>query len=132
MPGRRESQEYTDRAFVAQVAAATATSSFSIFTAPAACRIRAVTVTPDVATTGNTTNTKNLNVVNKGATGAGTTEIGNLDLITGENLVAFDEKNIPITATALAEGDVVALQVEQVGTGVIVGGFQVNVDWEPL
>lgn len=132
MPGRREGIEQTDRVALAQVAAGTATSSFSIFTAPCPCRVRAVTFTPDVATTGNNSNTKNLNVVNKGASGAGTTEIGNLDLLTGVNLVAFDETNIPITATALAEGDVLALQVEQVGTGVAVGGGQVNVDWEPL
>jgi hypothetical protein len=135
MPGRRESQEYTDRAFVAQVAAATATSSFSIFTAPTACRVRAVTVTPDVATTGNATNRKNLNVRNKGSAGAGTTLVAHLNLDAGVNLTAFDETNIPLETAGpviLAEGDVLALEVELVGTGVIVGSFQVNVDWEPL
>jgi len=132
MPGRREGTENTHTANHAVHAAATATEARPIFVAPCAARIRAVTITPDVASTGDNTNTTNLNVINAGAAGAGTTEIGNLDLVTGVNLVAFDEKNIPITATALAEGDVVNLQYEKVGTGVLVGPSLISVDWEPL
>lgn len=112
-------------------AAATATEARVLFTAPRACKITNVSVTPDVASTGDNTNTTNLNIINKGAAGAGTTEIGNLDLATGTDLVAYDEKAITITATALAEGDVVAIQFEKVGTGVLVGPCVAKVTWYP-
>lgn len=121
--------EKHSQAYFAQVAAATATSKFAIFVAPRACKVSGVSITPDVATTGDATNTKNLNVLNAGAAGSGTTEIGNLDLAAGVNLTAFDETAIPITETPLAEGDVLVLQVEKVGTGVIVGPGQVKVTW---
>jgi cobalamin biosynthesis Mg chelatase CobN len=96
-----------------------------------------VSVTPHAAATGDNTNTTNLNLINKGAAGAGTTEVGNRDLPTGTNLVAMDEMTVPLNATfvngvSLAEGDVLALQYEKVGTGLAVGPLQVNVDWEPL
>lgn len=138
MPGRREGVEHLGGGtYFAAVAAGTATSTFTLFTAPCAGRVRAVSITPDVATTGNNTNTKNLNLIDKGVNGAGTTEVGNLDLVTGVNLTAFDETAIPLNATFAAgvpmvEGQVLGIQVEQVGTGVAVGPGQVNIDWEPL
>lgn len=139
MPGRREGVEHRDTAHVAMVAAGTATREDPLFVAPCACRVRSITAVPQQATTGNSGSTKNLNVLNKGAAGAGTTEVANLDLVTGENLVAFDEKNIPLNATALAlggvtmvEGDVLSLQHEQVSAGVTVGPLLMSVDWEPL
>ena len=132
MGGRRESQEYSVHLREPVHAAATATEERTVFVAPMAGRIRAVTVTSDIAVTGDNTNTTNMNIINKGAAGVGTTEIGNLDLTTGVNMVAFDEKNIPITATALAEGDTVTLQFEKVGTGVAIGPSMVTIDWEPL
>jgi hypothetical protein len=129
-------QAYTTQVFQAQVLAATATEAHVFFTAPRACRVVQVSVTADIATTGDNTNTKNLNLVNKGAAGSGTTEVGNLDLVTGVNLAAFDEKVIPLNASnasgvVLANGDVLALQYEKVGTGVNVGALTVNVLWEP-
>lgn len=126
--------DYTEKystVVLAVHAAATATEARAIFTAPRACKITGVSFTPDVASTGDNTNTTYLNVINKGASGSGTTEIGNLDLATGTNLTAFDEQAITITATSLAEGDVVALQFEKVGTGVLVGPGVVNVTWYP-
>lgn len=133
----RLSQENSDRVHVATIAAGTATREDPIFAAPAKCRVKAVTVTPQVASTGDNTNRKNLNVLNKGAAGAGTTELGNLDLVTGVNLVAFDESNISFNATYAAgadlnEGDVLTLQTELAGTGVAVGPFLVTVDWVPV
>ena len=133
----RTSQAYRETHKEPQVAAATATSSFAIFTAPQKGRVLRVSITPDAAATGDNTNSKNLNLVNKGAAGAGTTEVGNLDLVTGVDLVAFDEKEIPLNATYangvdMAEGDVLALQVEKVGTGVAVGPARVQVDWIPV
>ncbi|MBK6767432.1 MAG: hypothetical protein IPG71_14415 [bacterium] len=73
---------------------------------------------PQAAVTGDNTNRTNLNILNKGASGSGTTEVGNLDLATGTNLTAFDSTNLPLNATyvsgvALAEGDVVTIQHEK-------------------
>lgn len=123
---------------VAQILAATATRKDPIFTAPRKCVVREVSVVTQTAVTGNTTNTKNLNIVDVGAAGVGTTEIANLDLITSVNLTALDEVNIPLNATYLvpgrtmAAGDVLCLECEQVGTGVIVGPFLVKTLWAPL
>lgn len=126
--------DYTEKyssVVLAVHAAATATEARAIFVAPRACKITGVSITPDAASTGDNTNTTNLNVINKGASGSGTTEIGNLDLVTSTNLTAFDEQAITITATALAAGDVVALQFEKVGTGVLVGPGVIKVTWYP-
>jgi hypothetical protein len=137
MPGYRPSGEYAAQASHAQHAAATATETRAIFTAPCACRVRAVRATPHAASTGDNTNTTFLNLVNKGAAGAGTTEVGNKDLTTGVNLAAHDETSIPLNATfaagvSMAEGDVLGLEYEKVGTGVAVGPLEIVTLWEPL
>lgn len=126
------------QAHVAQIAAATATRKDPIFTAPRKCIVREVSVVSQAAVTGNNTNTKNLNIVDAGSAGVGTTEIANLDLVTGVNITALDEVNVPLNATylvpgrTLAAGDVLVLETELVGTGVIVGPFNVKVVWAPL
>ncbi len=128
--------EQVVQANLAVHAAATATEARSIFTAPCACVVRDVSYTPDVASTGDNTNTTNLNVINKGAAGSGTTEVGNLDLATGTDLVAFDNTRIPLNSTyadgvTLAKGDVIALQFEKVSTGVLVGPGLVTIRFVP-
>lgn len=137
MSGFRPTFEYHQTNFVAAVLAATATQQDPIFIAPCACKVTAVSIVPQAASTGDNTNTKNLNVINKGSDGTGTTEVANLDLATGVNLVAFDEKAIPLNATytngvSLSEGDVLSLQTEKVGTGVAVGPFIVSIDYVPV
>lgn len=122
---------------MAAIAAATATQKDPIFTAPCKCRVTRVAVTPQAASTGDNTNTKNLNILNAGSDGTGTTEVGNKDLVTGTNLVALDETVVPLNTTYangvdLSEGDVLALQTEKVGTGVAVGPFLVSVDFVPV
>jgi hypothetical protein len=129
-------QQYVATAYVAQVAAATATEKHPIFVAPRGCKVTEVSVIPQTATTGDNTNTKNLNVLDADSDGTGTTEIANKDLATGTNLVALDETVITLNASntagrALVAGEVLALQVEKVGTGVIVGPFVVKVLWQP-
>lgn len=117
---------------VAVHAAATATEARALFTAPRACVVTGVSITPDVATTGNDTNTTNLNLINKGAAGSGTTEVGNLDPVTGVDFAAFDEVAIPLTASfAMAAGDVLAIQFEKVASGVLVGPGLMKVTWYP-
>jgi hypothetical protein len=131
--GYRPAQEYTNTMFMAAVAAGTATREDPIFRAPCRCRPRQVSVTPQAGSTGDNTNRKDLNIKNKGAAGAGTTIIGGVDLVTGVNLVAFDERVIPLTSNPILEtGDVLTLETEQNGTGVAVGPFVVAVDWEPV
>lgn len=135
MPGRRESTEFTERLSFAQHAAATATEERTIFSAPCACRVRAFTIVSDIAVTGDNTNTTNLNVKNKGASGAGTTVVAALPLPTGVNLVAFDETAIPLSSGAtftMIEGDTLTLEFVKVGTGVAIGPGMVTLDWEPL
>lgn len=130
-------QAYQGKSFADAVAAGTATREDPIFVAPRACRVIQVSIVAQAASTGDNTNRKNLNILNKGSAGSGTTEVANLDLVTGTNLVAFDEKVIPLNATfaagvTLAAGDVLSLQTEQVGTGVAVGPFDIAILWEPV
>lgn len=133
MPGRREGTENTDRTYFAQHAAATATEERTLFVAPCPLRVRAITLVSDAALTGDPTNSTTFSVRNKGAAGVGTTTVATLVFTTGVNLVAFDEKDIPLTAPfTMAEGDVLNAEFVKVGTGLILGPGVINVDWEPL
>lgn len=84
--------------------------------------VTAVGFIPLAAATGDNTNTTNLNVINKGQAGAGTTEIANFDPVTGANLVAYDEKLFTIAAAGVEvqEGDVLVLQHEKVASGLAI------------
>jgi hypothetical protein len=81
-------------------------------------------MTNAAAVTGDDTNSTNINIINKGSAGAGTAEIGNLDLATGTDLVDFDEKAVTFNATyttgvTLSEGDVLVVEFEKVNTGLL-------------
>jgi hypothetical protein len=117
---------------VPSVAAADATELHPIFIAPIKCVVLGVQIVPQAAVTGDNTDTKNLNILNAGADGSGSTEVANLDLVTGTDLVANDAEDIPLNTTyddgvELAEGDVLALQVEKVGNGVLLPDLLVEV-----
>lgn len=114
-------------------AAATATEDFPVFYAPFACRVTAVRIVPGAAVTGANTNTTHLNLINRAADGAGTTEIANRDLTSGNDLTAFDNYNLyaPATPLAVVAGGVLSLQYEKVGTGLLVPGLFVIVEFEP-
>jgi hypothetical protein len=124
IPGGHTQEVTTDA-----VAAATATGSQTIFVADFKCKVTGVSFTGDAAVTGGT-DTKNLNVIDKGSDGSGSDEIGNLDLATGTNLVAFDEQAITITETDLEVGDVLALEVEKVNSGADLPRGVVKVTYE--
>lgn len=107
-------------------AAATATEALPIFRAPFACRVTAVRVVPGAAATGDNTNRTNYNLLNGGAAGTGTTELGNLDYATGTDAAVGVTQNVyapadPANGTALAAGDTLKMQIEKVGTGVALG-----------
>ena len=123
--------DHVHQVIIDPIAAGDATELQSLFVAPFTCKITGVTITPDAAATGDNTNTKNLNIHNRGQAGAGTTEIANLDLVTGVDLVARDEKTIGSgMSSAVASGDVIALQVEQVGTGVAIPRSIVKITYQ--
>lgn len=114
------------------VLAATATGRFPLMEMPFAAAITSVRIQPNAAVTGNTTNHKNLNIQDGGADGTGTTEIGNLDLDTGVDLVALDSNAILTVAngTAIDAGDILVLEVEQVGSGVLIPASDYIVEFE--
>lgn len=101
--------------------AATATVLVGIWYAPYDCVVKSVKFLPTLATTGNNSNTKNLNVIHDD--GVTPTEIGNYDLPTGTNLVAGTPVTLDVDSdgVALAAGESLRFQVEKVGTGVLVG-----------
>lgn len=108
------------RALVPNIAhaAATATEYICAWVAPFAGRLIAVNWIPLASVTGTATNYTNLNVINRGASGSGTTELANVDYASGTNATGSDGNAIASgLTTALAQGDVIAIQAEKVGTG---------------
>ncbi len=108
-----------------------ATDSFAIGPSPIAGTVTGATYAPEAASTGDNTNKRTYTIVNKGQAGAGTTVVATLDLITGVNLVAFDEKpfvlSVVANATTVAAGDVLALVSTFGGTGLVDPGGRVTV-----
>lgn len=90
-------------------------------------RVTSVTYTPEAAVTGAASpNSRTLTLVNKTGAGLGSTTIATLALVSGVNLVAFDEKDITLTATVadrvVAAGD----ELVWVSTAVTGGGGLVD------
>ena len=118
--------------------AATATEEFPIFIAPDAApegvRIASVQICCGTLVTGVDTNTTHINLINKGTDGTGTTELGNRDLVAtpATNLTAGDVVSLyaPATKLAVATGVVLALELEKVGTGLLVPALLVSVAFE--
>jgi len=118
--GRLASMVYT-----AAAGAGDASKSWPVFCAPDDCKVLQVQIVPQATITGADTNSANLNLINKGSAGAGTTELGNIDFVNGTNATAFDAKDIVADtaiadATALSQGDVLAIEREKVGTGLAI------------
>lgn len=117
------------------VAAGDATEEQAIFVAPFRCIYEGATITPDSDVTGDTTDTKNLNVLDKGVSGDESVELGSLDLITGVDLAANDPKTITTTATLavseMLEGQTLTLEIEKVGTGVAIPRSRVEISFRP-
>lgn len=99
------------QATVAAVAAA-ADADQSIGEAPFAGTVTAASFTPEANITGNTTETRTLTIVNKGADGNGTTVVGTLAFTTGVNATDFNESAFTLSevadATDVAAGDILA------------------------
>ena len=124
--------EHVQEQTIESVAAGDATELQTVFVAPFDCKVTGVSIIADAAVTGDDTNTKNLNIQDRGSDGAGTTEITNLDLANGVDLVAHDEKVIGSgLSTSMLVGEALALQIEKVGTGGAIPRSIVRVTFEP-
>lgn len=91
-----------------------------IFRAPFNCQITAVSYIPDAAITGADTNTRHVNILDRGLDGLGVTEIANKDYTSGIDATALNEEVIVMSLPnhVLTEGDVLAVQWEEIGTGI--------------
>jgi hypothetical protein len=96
--------------------------------APISGTVQAVRYIPLAAVTGAASPaSRTLSVVNRAQDGSGSTVVASLPLVATVNLVAFDEKTIPLSGTAanlvVAEGDVLEFRSAAVGgTGLVEGG----------
>jgi hypothetical protein len=114
--------DQTQTVYLPTHAAATATENYPIFSAPFDCTIQSVIITPALAVTGVDTNYTNINLINRGTAGTTTTELANYDLELGNDLAIMDEYSLyaPATALSVSDGNVLAIQFEKVGTGLLV------------
>lgn len=87
---------------------------------------------PEAAVTGATATKRTFTLTNKGQSGAGTTAVAVLDLVTGTNLVAFDESLFTISAdpaNKVLAGDVLVLVETHASTGTAHSGGEVVVEF---
>lgn len=100
--------------------------------APETGVVTSVTYTANAAVTGANTNSRSLILINRGQSGAGTTEVARLDLVAGTNLAADDETALTLSATAanrnVTAGDILEFQSNAVGTGLADPGGLVAVE----
>jgi len=116
---------------VAVHAAATATESRAVWTAPRACKVTGISISADVSSTGDNTNTTTVSFINTGTDGAGTTAIATLDMATGTDIAANVRKVLTTTATSLAAGSVLDIKFTKVGTGLLIGPLTIVITWYP-
>jgi len=105
--------------------AATATEKETVFVAPFSLTLTSVKLEPSAAASGANTNTTHYNLLDGGAVGVGTTEIGNVDFTSGIDLVANTGQELIGAAGVgtnanLDKGDRLILQREKVGTGLLI------------
>jgi hypothetical protein len=109
-----------------------ADDSFTVGEVKSAGVVTSVSYTPEAASTGDNTHYRTYTLVNKGATGSGTTVIATLALTTGINLVAFDEKaatlSVVADATTVAAGDILAWVSTHTSNGLVDPGGIVKVE----
>jgi hypothetical protein len=88
---------------------------------------------PSATITGANTDTRTINVINKGQSGAGTTVVATLALVSGVNATGSDAKALTLSGTpanlVVAQGDVLAFtSVHSGSTGLADPGGQVIVE----
>lgn len=106
--------------------------------APFTGKVAGASITPLAAVTGAASPaSRTLSVVNHGQTGAGTTVVASLALVGGVNLVAYDERAIPLSTTPsdllVTAGDILEYRSIAVGgTGLVDPGGTVSVTFERI
>lgn len=102
-------------------ATAAGADAAQVVRAPIDGTVGAVTYVPEALITGVDTNSRTLQVVNKGQDGTGATVVATLALTSGKSAPAYDETALTLSAVAgalnVAAGDVLAIQTNHVGTG---------------
>lgn len=102
--------------------------------APFAGEVTSVKIVPEAALTAHATNYRTFRLVNKGQAGSGTTVVASFatDTVTTDDLAAFDEKALTLSAVAdatdVAAGDVLAVDETVAASGVAHSGYRVIVE----
>lgn len=110
-----------------------ATTVTTVAEAPFAGTVTGVTYTAPAAVTGAASPaSRTVSLINKGQAGVGTAVVASLALLGGVNLVAFDEKDLTLSATAadlvVVAGDILAWSSAPVGgTGLVDPGGVVQI-----
>jgi hypothetical protein len=119
-------------------AAATATEEAALLWFPdSAIDITRAWHVPDDAITGADTNSTSLNLIDGGSAGSGTTEIANIDYVTGTDATANNEKafvtaaGTTFTKYALAAGSSLMLQYVKAGTGLAIPTGNIVIEFQP-
>ena len=97
-------------------------STFAVGVAPYAATVTKVSYITDDAITGHASNNRTFSLVNRGASGSGTTSVATITSNASTSFTAFDEKALTLSATAanrvVAEGDVLAFFSDANASGV--------------
>jgi hypothetical protein len=105
--------------------AANADASGRYVTAPYAGRVAGARVITAANITGANTDSRSIQIFNRGTSGVGTTYVGGRAFTSGVNAVADDETALTLTATTadlvVAEGDVLEVVSQHVGTTGLAG-----------
>lgn len=117
--------------------AAAADASGVYVKAPYAGRVSGARVLPAAAMTGANTESRTIQLHNRGLAGSGTTLVASKAYVSGVNLAADDQNELTLTATeadrVVAEGDILEFTSLHIGgTGLAGPAFTGEVDFQRL
>jgi hypothetical protein len=101
------------------------------FVAPFACRLGSMWLVNGALLAANGVNYTKLELVNKGASGTGTTVLATFDGST-ESFAAFDAVIKSLGTTDLVAGDVLSLRKTDTGAGMLVTDLLLVVNYKPI
>ena len=110
---------------ISVAAAANGAEAYGLEVAPYAGTLAAASIVPLTVLTGANTESRTIQVFNRGQTGAGTTLMASKAFVSGTNAPVEDETTITLSATAadliVAEGDVIEVKSLHVGVTGLAG-----------
>jgi|TARA_Y100000034_G_scaffold128356_1_gene182754 hypothetical protein len=112
--------------------AADATLRYPIFVAPFNMELGEVALINSTLVTGHDTDYKNINLIDGGAEGAGTSELANRDLRATGTVNLDVGKTLLLDATSsgevfMSQGDILEIEFEQGGSGVLIEPLGVQI-----